>query len=212
MDTKDRKNLNSREHIRRRKLWVILVIVAVFFGMYGSYKLMQTGKLQEWAIANTQKMILLEEKSLSRIENNIKKAQSEGAKTDDLERERKESLKNIERLKKELELLILERDEFRIQSLHPKMLLDSPSLSVNNAYAAEQEINNIAKKNDSMSLNEKDSLRRYVLFAVLLVLAIVYIIVNYKVWFSTNPKNMDLASDLMKTITGFWIGLGTAVF
>ena len=54
--------------------------------------------------------------------------------------------------------------------------------------------------------------KEFVFKVILIVLAIVYAFVNYKVWFSSNPRNMAVAIDTLKTITGFWIGLGTAAF
>ena len=65
------------------------------------------------------------------------------------------------------------------------------------AYAAETEGPKLKKQN--------------VLWAILILLALVYLGALYSLLFSKNSNNIDIATDLVKTLTGFYIGIATSV-
>ena len=51
-----------------------------------------------------------------------------------------------------------------------------------------------------------------VMLGVFAALGLVYFVAIFKVFFSTNPNNVDSATDLIKTLTGFFVGVGTSFF
>jgi len=57
---------------------------------------------------------------------------------------------------------------------------------------------------------EKAHTKATIMLGVFLVLGCVYVTSIYKVFFSTNPNNVDSAADLLNTLTGFFVGVGTS--
>ncbi len=52
--------------------------------------------------------------------------------------------------------------------------------------------------------------KQYILWAILCLLALVYLGALYSLFFSRNSRNIELATDLVKTLTGFYIGIVTS--
>lgn len=53
--------------------------------------------------------------------------------------------------------------------------------------------------------------KQNVFWAILGLLALVYLGALYSLFFSIKPRNIELATDLVKTLTGFYIGIATTV-
>ena len=49
------------------------------------------------------------------------------------------------------------------------------------------------------------------LAAILILLAIVYLGALYNLLFSPSPGSIEMATDLVKTLTGFYIGVATSM-
>ena len=75
-------------------------------------------------------------------------------------------------------------------------------LIVSCAFAADPDI----------SSNPIEFPKNTIMLGVFSALGIVYFVAIFKVFFSTNPNNVDSATDLIKTLTGFFVGVGTAFF
>jgi multidrug transporter EmrE-like cation transporter len=56
------------------------------------------------------------------------------------------------------------------------------------------------------------NIKNIIIFGVFSALGFVYFIAVFKVFFSKNPNNVDSATDLIKTLTGFFVGVGTSFF
>lgn len=48
-----------------------------------------------------------------------------------------------------------------------------------------------------------------IMAGIFLVLGVVYLVGIFKLFFSGNPDHIDTASDLVKTLTGFFVGAAT---
>lgn len=66
---------------------------------------------------------------------------------------------------------------------------------------------------DVSKLSESgESPKSEIILGIFSALGIVYFVAIYKVFFSTNPNNVDSATDLIKTLTGFFVGVGVTFF
>ncbi len=203
-------NLKPTQRMRQMKVWVILVIFGCVFGVYAMTMWWHSLDPLVKEMGRVRAELTVAEYQLQKVENQL----SDNATVEDKRKElrkRKSSLsREIKKLEEEFQKHYEECERTECQGGQFK-LPDQSSLIkfvVTPAYAEEN--TQLGTKNINTKQNTVD--KEFVFKIILIVLAIVYAFVNYKVWFSSNPRNMAVAIDTLKTITGFWIGLGTAAF
>jgi len=64
----------------------------------------------------------------------------------------------------------------------------------------------------AQTTNEQTPVKKHhILWSILGLLAFVYLGALYSLFLSSVPRNIELATDLVKTLTGFYIGIATTV-
>jgi len=208
MEPQEVITLSPAQRFSRYRIWLVFTLLAAAIGMYTCYQLTASGTLSRTQARLTAGILSDKEEALAKITIAINAAEAAGEPIGELEQRRNALQQDIDILKKELELIELRQEQFE-RDLKGSSINDGASpfslTVVAAAHASEP------AEVESEIISRASSRRTPVLWATLGILGFVYALVNYKVWFSTNPRNMELATDLMKTITGFWIGLGTTL-
>ncbi|MFX1577992.1 MAG: hypothetical protein ACFFCF_12605 [Promethearchaeota archaeon] len=202
-------NLTPLQRMRHMKVWLFLVVVAIAFGVYGISTIWSRLDpiVKEIYLVNAD----LEgaQYRLKKIEQQIIREREKGDVSEKLIEKKESIIEEIKELDAKLKRLYKECERRGIDVGQFKHLDQSYLIDwfLTPAYASNADQGQDSTTSKKQVMVDKE----LVLKIVFIILVVVYLLALYKVFFSRNPKNMNVAIDLVKSITGFWIGIGTTV-
>ncbi len=212
-------NFSPLQRMRRMKVWVLLVAAGLAAGIYGIHSY--------WSGLHplVQEMNLVAAKwdlhwdRLQKIESEIKAESASGKNTERLIDEQTAVREKLKQAYDRLQTLYADCARNETCQVEQFILREPIEQSMREYlgawidwFLATARASDDVTVQDTQASRANDSLDR--VFIVRIVLAIIgamYLFSIFKVFFSSNPRNMKVAIDTMKAITGFWFGLVTSL-
>lgn len=201
-------NLSPFQRMSQMKGWLVLLFIALVLAGYGIHSISgfyrNLDPLSKEIAGVTADLAVLAVQ-LRKVQRKITKATEQGDTSQELIEKEKSLSAEIEKLRLELERLQEEcnRAGCQLGAEYPGLSFYILDFLVKPVYASES---SQVERGTSQPVVDKT----FILLIVMAVMGLVYLLTIFKVFFSSNPRNMATAIDAFKTITGFWIGIGTA--
>lgn len=216
-DYQDFSRFAPLQRVRQMKVWVIIILFGIVFGLYGitSYWSGLHPIVQEMIVVASDWDLKIFQ--LENIEQQIINEHSKGARSEELIDKKNNILKKIDELDNKLQGLYeecvrnsnCEIEQFRLRDQIEQFRLRDQDAFIDWFLSPAYASNADQGQYTTVNKNKKQVDKGLVLIIVFVIILVVYLLAIYKVFFSRNPRNMDVAIDLLKSITGFWIGIGT---
>jgi hypothetical protein len=217
-DYQDFARATPLHRMRQMRIWVILVVAGIASGIYGLSVY--------WSNLHpiVQEMYLvaaswdLERSRLESIEQKIETESSKGVRPEKLIEEKLAILNKMNEFYARLKELYgdcannasCRLEQFKLRDSIEEFSLRNRGAFIDWFFTTAHASNTDPDQDSIAAKNNKPLAKEFIVKMALIVIGVMYFFSIYKVFFSRNPRNMKVAIDLMKSITGFWFGIVTS--